>query len=350
VSESRASPDVVVIGASAGGIGPLIRLFELLPTSSPQAYFVAVHLPDAPGSALPQVIGSRTNLPIRFAIDGDPIEPGIVLVAPPGVHLLLVDGQVHTSAGPRENGHRPAIDPLFRSAASVAGPRATGVLLSGALDDGVSGAAAIANAGGRVLVQEPSEALHPSMPLNAIERVPVDAVLPIDGIAGELTSASNGRKRTREALMADPSTHDGPTPGPAEGGDAEMERLDRIGIPSGLTCPGCGGALWEVEENGVPVLRCHIGHVYGIESFSSEQSLALETALWAAVRALEEKQSLLERLSEQSLAAGRDRSAADFRARADEIQARAETVRAVAEAVARAEVEPLEVAEGTRLA
>lgn len=129
-----------------------------------------------------------------------------------------------------------------------------------------------------------------------------------------------------------------------------MERLDRVGDPTGLTCPGCGGGLWEVAENGVPVLRCHIGHVYGVESFSFEQSNALETVLWAAVRALEAKQALLERLSAHANEAGRVRSALAFGARADEMHARADSVRAVAEAVASAEGAPLEIPEETRLA
>jgi two-component system, chemotaxis family, protein-glutamate methylesterase/glutaminase len=341
----------VVIGASAGGSEPLIRLFELLGTRSTQAFFVAVHISEA-GSALPVVIGSRAQMPVRFAFDGEQIEGGTVYVAPPGAHLIIAGDGIRTVAGPRENGHRPAIDPLFRSAAAVAGPFVTGVLLSGALDDGVAGLAAIAKAGGRALVQDPDEALHPSMPRTAIERVPVHAVLPIDGIARELTAAWNGRQRSQETTMDEPSASMEPvgTPAPGEGGDQEMERLDRIGDATGLTCPGCGGALWEVVENGVPVLRCHVGHVYGIESFSFEQSVALETSLWAAVRALEEKQALLERLSEQANEAGRARSAHDFAARADEMRMRAESVRAVADAVGSAEGEPVEIPEQTTLA
>jgi two-component system chemotaxis response regulator CheB len=244
--------------------------------------------------------------------------------------------------GPRENGHRPAVDMLFRSAAAAWDGSVTGVILSGSLDDGAVGLAAVAAAGGRAFVQDPEDALYASMPLNAIARVAVDEVLPADALGQALADRAisrlddhpNGRQAMKRPT---PERPDADLPGGSEGGAEAADRLNEVGENTDLTCPGCGGALWEIETDGVPVLRCHVGHAYGLESFEFEQSIALESALWTAVRALEEKQILFSRLGNDARAGGRDLSATSFLARAEGLQRQAEALRGLAESVMAAE-------------
>src|SRR5215207_2026811 len=169
---SMASREIVVVGASAGGVEALRAFVSALPRDLPAAVLVVLHLPRSSASALHKILSRSGPLPAGQAADGEAVRPGCVYVAPPDHHLLLRDGSVALTRGPQENGHRPAIDPLFRSAARHYGPRAVGVILSGTLDDGASGLAAIARRGGTAAVQDPAEALYPGMPVAALEQVP----------------------------------------------------------------------------------------------------------------------------------------------------------------------------------
>lgn len=329
-----------MIGASAGGVEALIRLLPSLLEDSPVAYFIVMHVGQGAGaSASPHVLASHTDLPVGHAVDGAQIQAGEITVAPAGVHTVITGRTVRLLAGPRENGHRPAVDTLFRSAAAAWGPAVTGVILSGALDDGAVGLAAIVAGGGRAFVQDPDDALYPSMPLSAISRVAIEEVLPADALgqvlAERATTVMNDPPNGRQAMNGtrEPGNAPEDPPGGAEGGAATADRLDEIGENIDLTCPGCGGAMWEIETDGASVLRCHVGHVYGLESFEFEQSIALESALWTAVRALEEKQILFSRLSEEARAGGRDLSARSFQTRADGLQRQAQALRALAESV-----------------
>jgi two-component system chemotaxis response regulator CheB len=326
------SPErVVVVGASAGGVEALSRLVSRLPRPFPATILVVLHLASDAPSALARILDGAGPLPASFVSDREPLRGGQILVAPPGRHLLLEDGVAVARAGPTENGHRPAIDPLFRSAAATHGERAAGVILSGALDDGVLGLGAIKRAHGKAYAQHPGEAQHPSMPLHAIAQVSLDGVLTLDELADTLTAFA--RAPTPIGSSADRATTDDASggtmdPRPDEGDD--MDRLDRVGELTRLTCPACGGAIWEVDQGGVTELRCHVGHAYGIDSFASEQGNAVEQALWSAVRALEEKEELLERLGERARANGQPRSARAFSERAAEMRESVEAVRRVA--------------------
>ncbi len=177
--------DVIVVGASAGGVEALDRLVAALPDDLPASLFVVLHVPPTGRSALPDILRRHCRLPVAHAIDGEAVKPGQVYVAPPDQHLLVADGQVRLGRGARENGHRPAIDPLFRSAAREYGPRVVGVVLSGVLDDGTAGLAAVKAGGGVAIVQEPADAMYPAMPQHALENVAVDHVL----AAGEIAAA-----------------------------------------------------------------------------------------------------------------------------------------------------------------
>ena len=181
---------IVVIGASAGGVEALAQLVARLPESFQLPVFVVLHIPPTT-SFLPEILSRAGPLPSVHAIDGDTVEPGRVVIAPPDRHLLLEAGRVRLDDGPRDHGHRPAIDPLFRSAAESYGAGVIAVVLSGSLNDGALGAVAVHRQGGLVVVQDPNEAVYPAMPASAIGATPPDQVLPISAIA-ELLARLDG--------------------------------------------------------------------------------------------------------------------------------------------------------------
>lgn len=233
--------------------------------------------------------------------------------------MLLNDGTITLSAGPKVHGERPSIDPLFRSAAESYGAGVIGVLLSGSLDDGVAGLARIVAEGGTAMVQSPDDAMHPSMPLHALRRVRVDESLPAD----ELGRAIGMRISEKELAM---SLHEDTPVGPPR--EAAIEEMPKD-ASTGLTCPACGGAIWELRDDGVTVLRCHVGHAYGLESFAEAQIEETEAALWEAVRALEERRALLARMADSAERSDRVLSANQLRAAAADLDAKADSVRSL---------------------
>lgn len=194
-------PAIVVIGASAGGVTALQQLVGSLPADFPGAIFVTVHFPEHGTSALPQILARAGPLPARHAIDGEPIVAGTIYVAPPDHHLLLTPSAVRLVDGPKEHGNRPAIDPMFRSAAAAFGARVIGVVLTGNLDDGTSGLSAITRAGGRTIVQHPDDAPFPSMPCSAIGHVAVDRVLPVRMIGAAIVDLATHSEPDRPVLF-----------------------------------------------------------------------------------------------------------------------------------------------------
>jgi two-component system, chemotaxis family, protein-glutamate methylesterase/glutaminase len=304
--------DIVVIGFSAGGIDPLLQLVAALPDDIPAAIFVVHHFPAQSISALPTILTRATDLGVVAAADGTPIVPGRVYVGIPDHHLLVQPGRVRVTRGPREHGHRPAVDPLLRSAARSYGPRVIGVILSGTLDDGTAGLYAIKTAGGLTVVQEPEDCAYPGMPRSALELVPVDFVAPAHELGALIDrlvrtpAPDSPRRRVRE----DEVDH-----GALEAaivGTAALRESPPPGRPANIVCPECGGALSETEDGELLHFRCHIGHAYSEASLLAKQSDALESALWSAVRALEEKAELARRLAERMRARGMARTAAQF--------------------------------------
>ncbi len=270
---------VVGIGASAGGVDALLRILRHLPADLPAALLVVLHVPAGGPSLLAPILDRRCDLDVRVAEHGDVLEAGRVYVAPPDRHLVLVEGRVRLDPGPKENAARPAVDPMFRSLATALGPQAVAVVLSGALGDGSSGALAIKEAGGKVIVQDPLDATVPSMPESAAEAVGApDAVLTADAIGPVIATLAERRAALREDVTI------------SGAGDP----LDRpAGPPSGLTCPECGGPLWEVREGDGLRYRCRVGHRYSEDSLIIEQGTAVEAALWSALEALEERAEFL---------------------------------------------------------
>jgi two-component system chemotaxis response regulator CheB len=288
--------DIVVIGASAGGLAALKQLSTALPADYRGALFVVMHISPEAHSELPSILSRAGALPAVHATDAMPIQHGRIHVAPPDYHLLLERGLVRVVHGPRENRHRPAIDPLFRSAAWSYGPRVVGVVLSGHLDDGTAGLWAIKSCGGITVVQDPTEAHHPEMPMNALMHNHVDHRLTAEGIAALLT----------QLALESPSELEWPDPPSTLGREVEAAKLQQslsrgggLGALSPYTCPACRGALWEMEEGDHLRYRCHVGHAYSQASLMVDQSLAVEQSLFAALRATEEKATALRRLAER---------------------------------------------------
>jgi two-component system chemotaxis response regulator CheB len=185
--------DVVVIGASAGGVQALRHLLSKLPGHLPAVVGIVLHRSPYYETQLPYVLSRVTTLPVIEPDDGAPFEPGTVVVAPRDQHLLFERHGIRLSRGPREHLTRPAVDPLFRSAAATFGARTVGMLLTGFGGDGVPGLIAIKRAGGLSLVQDPADAVHPTMPRRAIAEDDVDAILPLDGLAAAIVAMAEGR-------------------------------------------------------------------------------------------------------------------------------------------------------------
>jgi two-component system chemotaxis response regulator CheB len=319
--------DIIVVGASAGGVEALATLARGLPADFPAAVFMVLHVPPHGTSVLPKIISRAGPLPATHAWDGEPIQPGRIYVAPPDRHMLLKLGHVRVARGPTENSHRPAIDPLFRTAARQYGRRVIGVVLSGLLDDGTAGLLAIKERGGTAIVQHPDDALFSSMPRSALENVAVDHALPIAEITAVLKRlASEPLPKLAEAAAPAEMRVE------ADMAELELDALEnrhRPGAPSGYGCPACGGALWELRDGDLMRYRCRVGHAWSPDSLLAEQSGGVEAALWSALRALEERASLARNMSARAGQRGTDSIARKFADQARESETDARLIREV---------------------
>lgn len=311
--DGRHPRDLVVIGASAGGVETLKRVVADLPADLPAAVCIVLHIaPDSP-SLLGRILTRAGALPCHPGADGEELRHGEILVASPDRHLVVEDGRVRVTVGPRENGHRPAVDALFRSAADAKGAGVVAVVLSGTRGDGTAGMAAVRASGGGTIVQDPSEALYPGMPTAALAHVVVDAVVPSGRVADTIVAMVNGKDPTAAAQSNDPLVAQVGNPGP--------------GVADATICPECGGVLSERLEAGVPIWECRVGHRFSPESLVDGQAQDVEAALWAAIRALEDRSRLLERMAKQFEAAGHERTVRSFRGRASSAREQAQVVR-----------------------
>jgi two-component system chemotaxis response regulator CheB len=288
--------DIIVVGTSAGGVEALRALVTGLPKDFSGSVFIVMHTsPDSPG-VLAQILDRWGPLPAAYATNGESIRHGQVYVAPPDRHLLLEPGRMRVTHGPKENRFRPAIDPLFRSAAQVYGPRVVGVVMTGGLDDGTSGLWAIKRLGGTAVVQDPEEAFMPSMPLSALNQVEVDYTLPLAEIAPLLV-------RLTRTSVAEQGGYEVPEELNIEVGIAKEDRaldigLSKLGTPSIFACPECHGTLLQLKENGRTRYRCHTGHAFSSDSLLAEITENVETSLWNAIRAIDESVMLLRHMAE----------------------------------------------------
>jgi len=287
---------IVTIGASAGGIEALTSLVAHLPRTFPATLFVVVHIAaDSPG-ALPRIIERAGELPANQAVDGAAILPGHIFVAPPDRHLLVESNRIRVTHGPKENRFRPAVDPLFRSAAYAYGPQTIGIVLSGALDDGTAGLWAIKDRGGVTIVQEPAEAAYPSMPQNAMRNVEIDYRLPVKEMASLLLRLVNepipeeGGAPVSEAMKIENQI--------ALENNALEAGVLKLGPLSPYTCPECHGVLVQLQEGNNIRFRCHTGHAFSMESLVDAIGESMEETLWSAVRVFEERMLLLRHMAD----------------------------------------------------
>jgi two-component system, chemotaxis family, protein-glutamate methylesterase/glutaminase len=315
---------IVVIGASSGGIEALRTLAAGLPAEFPAPICVVMHVaPESPG-LLAQILARAGALPAVNAHSGERVERGRIYVAPPDCHLLVEPGRLRVTKGPRENRFRPAIDPLFRSAAQVYGPNAIGVILTGLLGDGTAGLWAVKQLGGTAIVQDPADAVYPDMPTNALQHVKADHVVSLAAIAPLLVQ-----------LTSVPAEETGAIPVPddmnievniAKEQNALDAGLERIATPSSYACPECHGVLLQLKEGDRIRFRCHTGHAYSVDSLLTAIDEGIEESLWNAVRSLEEGRLLLEQLASH-LAGAHKADATGLAARADKVRRQCELIR-----------------------
>ncbi|HZA09788.1 chemotaxis protein CheB [Mycobacterium sp.] len=315
-SSSTAGPStprgVVAVGASAGGVEALTDFASGLPRDLPYAVLVVLHIPPDAPSVLAKILDRSGPLPAVPATHGAELEPGTIHVAVPDRHLLIHDHRVVLSDGPTENGHRPAINALFRSVALGYAQRAVGILLSGVLDDGVLGSAAIRSRGGTTIAQQPSGAMFSGLPLNAVQAGVIDHEIPAAEMGGLLKELADREFEERE-MEPDPRME-------LENRIAMEKRFSTsfdagaLGPPSGYTCPDCNGGLMVVSDGN---FRCWVGHAWTANSLLRARDAEVESALWIAVRSLQEKAKLSRRLAESIGPSGLSRR---YSAMADEAE------------------------------
>ncbi|MBA3823050.1 MAG: chemotaxis protein CheB [Ktedonobacterales bacterium] len=288
--------DIIVVGASAGGVEALMAFVAGLSPDFPGAVFVVLHIPANSPSQLAAILARAGPLPAKQAEDREAIQGGWIYTAPPDRHLLLTPDLIRLAAGPRENRSRPAVDPLFRTAALAFGPRVVGIVLSGALNDGTAGLLAIQRSGGVTLVQDPATALFPSMPASARTYVPIDGCLSIP----ELATRVNGLAHTPilPAPEVIPMREDLEFEAQVAGLDPTvLSQEQRPGVLTALTCPECRGPLWEIHDGALVRFRCRVGHAYTAETMVDEQAASVEDTLWMAFNSLTERAQLLGQLA-----------------------------------------------------
>lgn len=299
---AKTAHNVFVLGASLGGVDAMIRIAAHLPPSFSAPVLLAQHL-GPHTSTLPELLSYKGPNRAKFGEQGEVPVAGTIYIAPPDHHMLIEHGKIRVWKGPKVNHTRPAIDPLFRSAAMEYGSRTIGVVLTGLLDDGTAGLMAIKECGGLTVVQHPNDAQEPSMPLSALANMEVDYV----------STNEDMPKLLRALAPAKPRRSCVAVPGALQAehvalfGGADMRHLHSIGTPSAFTCPDCGGTLFELNDRRPVRFTCHTGHAYSLRTLAATREETTDSALWAGLRALQEKEAIVRRLADVQ----RARSAGD---------------------------------------
>lgn len=318
--------DIIVIGGSSGALDPLRAILGSLSPGLPAALFVVLHMPKG-GTGISRALASSADgLPLRQAESRLRIEHGHIYTAAPDHHLLISDGRIMLGRGPRENLSRPAIDPLFRSAALHYGPRVIGVVLSGFLSDGAAGLNAIQRCGGVTVVQDPDDAAAREMPQRAMEATTVDLCVPGSRIGATLVD-----------LVHEPAGAKLPVPPElrlevdiALGKRIDPALLENIASPAAITCPSCGGVLSRIEAGGPLRFRCQVGHAFSADTLARTQESRVDEAMRVALRIVEERAELVHRMAEDGRRSGRRAVAEMYEARAQEYRDHAEVLRQAA--------------------
>jgi two-component system, chemotaxis family, protein-glutamate methylesterase/glutaminase len=318
-----ANRDLVVIGGSTGAIEPLKIVLSMLPVNFPASVLVVIHIPSNSTGIFTTVASAAGPLPVKNAEDGELFKPGQVYLAPANHHLLVIDNKLKLGSGPRENLVRPAIDPLFRSAALSRGPRVIGIVLSGMLNDGASGLATVKRAGGLALVQTPADSIASEMPLAALEATPVDLSAPAVDLA-----------QTLIRFVQEPAGPSVPIANDvrleidiAAGGRTDTQLVEKMAHVTALTCPDCGGVLSEVNDSRPLRFRCQVGHAYTAKTLLSEQEDSVDEAMRVALRIIEERATLVGKMSADAARTNRLGMAEMYEERATEYRNHAELLR-----------------------
>jgi two-component system chemotaxis response regulator CheB len=320
--------DVVVVGASTGGIEALQTIVRELPGDFGASVLIVLHVAPSSPNYLDRILTRAGSLPACTATDGQKIERGHIYVAPADHHLIIEkDGRIRLSRGPKENRVRPAIDVLFRSAAAAFGPRVIGVVLTGLLDDGTAGLWAIKERGGAAVVQNPEEAVAPSMPLNALKFVEIDHCVSLSKMAALLVDLID-RPFNPKALKPMTKEMDAEI-GIALEDNALVRGVTEWGAPSLFACPECHGVLMQLKEGGNMRFRCHTGHAFSVETLLSEFNDQTEDTLWNAIRSIEETVLLMRQMANHLVEHGHNAAAQTLRKKAEEAFERSEHVREV---------------------
>jgi two-component system, chemotaxis family, protein-glutamate methylesterase/glutaminase len=317
--------DIIVIGGSSGAAGPLKEILGRLPADLPAAVFVVLHIPARGVGILSTVASAASRLPVVQAENGMVIQNGHIYLGAPDHHLLLRESHIMLGRGPRENLVRPAIDPLFRSAALQYGPRVIGVLLSGLLSDGAAGLTAIKQCGGVALVQDPADAIANEMPLRALEATTVDLCVPGAKIGDVLSDLAREEPGTRLPVPPEIRLEVEIAAGERVGSDSMAE----IAKPAPLTCPSCGGVLSELKMERPLRFRCQVGHAFTADALAKEQEDKVDEALRVALRIIEERAELVHRMAEDGRQSGRVAVAQMYDGRAAEYREYADMIRRV---------------------
>jgi two-component system, chemotaxis family, protein-glutamate methylesterase/glutaminase len=315
--------DILAIGTSAGGFEALRFIAGEFSPDFPASVLVVIHLPSQFRSTLDAILTQTGPLQATFAADGEKLERSHIYIAPPERHLLVESNELRLGLGPRENNARPALDPLFRSAALCCGARAIGAVLTGTLGDGAAGLMALKQSGGITVVQDPSDAAFPEMPTTALTRSQPNHVVGLAGMPALF-----------EKLVRQPAGQPVPVTKAIEyeveiarGGRGSMSEMDRIGRRSVLACPDCHGVMWEIDEGELVRYRCHVGHAYSAEIMSLALDDNLRQAFGSALRALDERIALAKKLDAQASSGGQTRVAKSWAAKALEFEAEAKIIR-----------------------
>lgn len=287
---------IVVIGTSAGGLEALDRLFTQIPIDGQASFLVVQHMsPEGTAEVLMERL--RKSAPeVKLAEDGEEFRPSVVYVARPDYHLLIKENQLMVTKGARENRFRPAIDPLFRSAAVNHGSRVIGVVLTGMLNDGAAGLAAIQRCGGSAVVQDPADAAYPDMPQAALNAITVDHCLPLSQMGGLLSTLIGTQPPCSKAVPDDIRTE----AEIAERVLSDVAQVSTLGSQVPYNCPNCGGVLWDVSGPKSKRYRCHTGHSFTATTLLVSQTEKIEETLWSSLRMFEERKNLLHKLASES--------------------------------------------------
>lgn len=327
--------NIIVIGASAGGLQAITTLISKIPVSLPTAVFVVLHVSKRSiGEVLIQHFQRNTSLKCRIPADEEAIKSGYLYLAPPDFHLLVKKDRVRLTKGPVENRWRPSIDVLFRSAAVAYGSKVIGIILTGLLDDGTSGMSTIKKCGGIAIVQEPSEADFPDMPINVLNNVDVDYQVSVNDIGYILEDISSKPSPEEKQIPEEVKIEADIT----ERLSANINDLRKIGSHTILTCPDCGGGLWEIKNDAIHRYRCHTGHVYTKEVLWEKQAEALEESIWVSIRILEERRNLILNNVAIEQTSGNAEAEATERERAEAMEIHIERLKAILLSLAKSNV------------